>query len=123
MTDAKGLPIEGAVVVASDHSDVHATAWTDANGTATLNVRDCLKPVITLRAWTPEGNTIDARTQLPISASLPGDINGDGVVDLTDYRTLGEQLGICPGDIDGDGEVNGADLSFILGYWGACTAP
>jgi len=26
----------------------------------------------------------------------------------------------CPGDLNDDGEVNGADLSILLGAWGAC---
>ena len=119
VTDAKGLPIEGAVVVASDHSDVQATAWTDATGTATLNVRDCLKPVITLRAWTPEGNTIDARTQLPISASLPGDINGDGQVNGADLGMMLSAWGSshAASDLNHDGVVNGADLGLLLAQW------
>ena len=29
----------------------------------------------------------------------------------------------CSGDINGDGEVNGPDLAFVLGDWGACSAP
>ena len=28
-----------------------------------------------------------------------------------------------PIDLDGDGIVNGADLSYVLGYWGLCSAP
>ena len=119
MTDAKGLPVVGAVVAASDHGDVHATAWTNADGVATLNVRDCLKPVISLRAWTPMANTTDARTDLPISSAILGDVNGDGQVNGADLGMMlsawGSGNDAC--DLNNDGIVNGADLGLLLAQW------
>ena len=52
-----------------------------------------------------------------------GDINFDGVANLADRTPFNSLIGVCDADINGDGEVNGADLAFVLGYWGACLAP
>ena len=52
-----------------------------------------------------------------------GDINFDGVANLADRTPFNNLIGVCDADINGDGEVNGADLAFVLGYWGVCTAP
>ena len=119
VTDLNGLPIEGAVVVASDHTNVHASAYTDSNGTATLTVRDCLKPVISLRAWTPMENTIDARSMLALEAFTPGDVNGDGTVNGADLGMLLSAWGTSnpAADLNGDGVVDGADLGLVLASW------
>ena len=58
-----------------------------------------------------------------------GDLGCDRDYDEDDAGLAMADFGITeggdsvPGDADGDGEVNGAGLSFIPGYWGACTAP
>ena len=57
------------------------------------------------------------------SASVLGDADGDGDVDLDDRTAVDDALGLCAADIDGDGQVDGADLSYVLGYWGLCSAP
>jgi len=52
--------------------------------------------------------------------ALPGDFNGDGVVDGSDLGTLLGEWGPCPGcaaDLDGNGEVDGSDLGVLLGNW------
>ena len=36
----------------------------------------------------------------------------------TDYDGLPDCGTPCVGDINGDGEVDGADLAYVLGYWG-----
>ena len=55
--------------------------------------------------------------------TLAGDLDCDGDVDLDDRIAMNELLGLCAADIDGNGQVDGSDLSYILGYWGVCTAP
>ncbi|MCA9283793.1 MAG: S8 family serine peptidase [Phycisphaerales bacterium] len=51
---------------------------------------------------------------------VPGDLNGDGVVDGGDLGILLAQWGPCsgcPADLNGDGSVDGEDLGLLLGYW------
>ncbi len=52
----------------------------------------------------------------------PGDLNGDGVVDLVDMSILLNNFGNTgpnlPGDIDGDGDVDLVDLSLLLSNFG-----
>ncbi|MBQ72321.1 MAG: hypothetical protein CMJ67_05390 [Planctomycetaceae bacterium] len=58
-----------------------------------------------------------------VDTNIAGDYDCDGDLDLDDYLAIRIELGICAADIDGDGIVNGADLAYILGYWGICTTP
>lgn len=52
---------------------------------------------------------------------VPGDLNGDGLVDGDDLGTLlgswGPCPAPCPADLDGDGVVDGADMGLLLGFW------
>ena len=59
-----------------------------------------------------------------VDTTLAGDLDCDGDVDASDFALLRNQIGVanlgCAGsDINGDGEVNGADLAYILSFWGA----
>ena len=53
--------------------------------------------------------------------SLPGDINGDGLVDGIDIAQVLAYWGTADtgADVNGDGLVNGADLTVILASWTA----
>lgn len=51
---------------------------------------------------------------------IPGDFNGDGLVDGADVGLLLAAWGVCPGcpeDLDDNGVVNGADLGLLLVNW------
>ena len=51
---------------------------------------------------------------------VPGDLNGDGVVDGADMGLLLVSWGPCagcPADFNGDGIVDGADMGLLLTYW------
>ena len=56
----------------------------------------------------------------------PGDLDGDGDVDLADLATLLAAYGTCAGDpgynpdadLDADGDVDLADLAALLGVYG-----
>jgi len=51
---------------------------------------------------------------------IPGDLNGDGVVDGADLGELLSQWGPCVGcsaDLNGDGVVDGVDLGILLSNW------
>ena len=54
-----------------------------------------------------------------VDDSIPGDINGDGLVNGVDLSTL---LGFwgknaSDSDINGDGRVDGSDLTVLLANW------
>jgi len=76
-------------------------------------------------------------------ATRPGDLDGDGAIDLDDVATIAESpvdldgdgtagpsdaealeryvlRNDCPGDLNGSGAVSGQDLGILLGTWGAC---
>ena len=56
--------------------------------------------------------------------SIPGDIDGDGVVGVKDLLILLGNWGACPdcndclADLDGDCAVGVKDLLILLGNWG-----
>ena len=59
----------------------------------------------------------------PAFHSLPGDLDGNGVIDAADLAILLGSWGPCPNcpaDFDGDGDVDAADLAQVLGAWGLC---
>jgi len=51
----------------------------------------------------------------------PGDINGDGLVNVTDLLAVIDDWGACsdcPGDVNNDGSVNVGDMLLVIGEWG-----
>jgi hypothetical protein len=57
-------------------------------------------------------------------APIPGDANGDGVVDREDMEAVIENWGSCPpppescpGDVNGDGVVDTIDLIYVILHW------
>ena len=59
----------------------------------------------------------------PPGSGLPGDLNGDFIVDLADLGILLADFGCmppgpCPGDANGDGQTNLADLGIVLSNFG-----
>ncbi|MDP7006568.1 MAG: GC-type dockerin domain-anchored protein, partial [Phycisphaerales bacterium] len=57
-----------------------------------------------------------------VNSDCPGDINGDGNVDVSDLLTVIDQLGLTdsPADVNGDGVVDVSDLLAIVDAWGPC---
>jgi len=59
-----------------------------------------------------------------VEPSVPGDLNGDSIVNGADLLILLSAWGVCadpndcPGDLNEDGFVNGADLLVLLSNWG-----
>lgn len=51
---------------------------------------------------------------------IPGDLNGDDLVNGEDLGIMLSEWGFCPGciaDLDGDEQVNGIDLGILLANW------
>lgn len=54
---------------------------------------------------------------------IPGDVNGDGIVDGQDLSIVLGFWGVCSGgdcvaaDLNSDGVIDGSDLSQVLGFW------
>lgn len=77
--------------------------------------------------YTPSGDStltaVFARGNGP-GAPIPGDLNGDGSVNVNDLLILLSDWGACancnacPADLNGDCSVNIADLLILLGNWG-----
>ena len=52
--------------------------------------------------------------------TVPGDVNGDGMVNVTDLLAVMDTWGPCegcPGDLNGDGFVDVVDLLEVVGNW------
>ncbi|MDP7005059.1 MAG: S8 family serine peptidase [Phycisphaerales bacterium] len=52
---------------------------------------------------------------------VPGDVNGDGIVNVTDILAIMDAWGSCiscPEDLNGDGLVDVVDLLEVVGNWG-----
>jgi chitodextrinase len=78
----------------------------------------------TVSAYDSLGNTSATSAAINVSTTFkPGDINGDGKVDLIDLSILANHFGLCgqtraTGDLNGDGCVNIIDMSILSKYWG-----
>ncbi len=60
---------------------------------------------------------IDCIEAEDIIAFLPGDLNGDNVVNGADMGILLAAWGPSQGDVDGDGDTDGGDLGALLANW------
>lgn len=58
---------------------------------------------------------------LPSPPVCTGDFNEDGTVDGADLGFLVAFWGLAGADLDGDGDTNGADLGLLLSNWGGCS--
>jgi hypothetical protein len=57
-----------------------------------------------------------------VNSDCPGDINGDGYVNVTDLLVVIDAWGLTnsPADVNGDGIVDVSDLLDVVGNWGPC---
>ncbi|MBI4130501.1 DNRLRE domain-containing protein [Candidatus Roizmanbacteria bacterium] len=101
-----GLPVR--LVLYSADSDYHSGKYFSSSDTGDWNA--VARP------------TLDIVWGDPMSNSIPGDIDGDGDVDLLDLATLLTNFGksgiSLPGNVDGDNDVDLADLTTLLSNFG-----
>lgn len=146
-TDEQSPEVQGFSILA-DSSGVwhrHLTWWVqDASGSAGVPVSSGAYAMV-MRLWSGAGTIGDSEPFVMLfgigaSASLmedaaeaassllpddpiPGDANGDGVVDFSDLNAVLSQFGqMAPdllGDVDGDGDVDFSDLNVVLVNFGA----
>jgi len=65
---------------------------------------------------TPGAENVDCEG----GTECPADLNGDGVVNVTDLLAVIDGWGGADGDVDGDGTTGVADLLAVIDGWGAC---
>jgi uncharacterized protein (DUF2141 family) len=61
-----------------------------------------------------------------VTVRIPGDINGDGIVDMRDMKIVQDAFGSVPGnprwnpiaDLNGDGRVDMLDLFIVQKHYG-----
>ena len=104
-------PVFGGGVAINDHGDIAFNA--------------SLKPEETVEIEWGSGVYIAYADRA--DDPVPGDLNGDGVVDVFDLLLLLDAWGpcddpddprSCPADLDGSGAVDVFDLLLLLGQWG-----
>ena len=79
---------------------------------------DAISPSGEVRPGTPELATF---TTVGVEVPCPGDVDGDGLVDLADLNAVLAsfgQTGDLPGDANADGQVDLLDLNIVLGAFG-----
>ncbi len=114
----------GATWVQLELVSENAGAWVKK----TFRIADFVTPTATMKlrfvardltASIVEAGVDDVRVYgLECPPELPGDLNGDGIVNGADLGLLLGNWGLSGiGDIDGNGVVNGADLGILLGNW------
>jgi hypothetical protein len=104
-----------------------AVVTTDAAGDApfsvTLPAATTADQVVTATATDADGSTSEFSACVTVvGGAMPGDLNGDGRVDLDDLILLLTNYGCeaaCAGDADGDGDCDLDDLILVLSNYGS----
>jgi len=129
---------------AEEDGENHAVIWTAEDGIQRLKDVLAAKGATGMKGWrlvngylSDDGLNIGGRGRHPDNPnwpypffatlpakSVPGDLDGDGVVDVSDLLLLLGEWGTCadpndcPADLNNDGVVNVSDLLILLANWG-----
>ena len=89
------------------------------NDTHSLNIGAVGKGAVAIIVRTTDGSNLSAQCIVTVGREMPGDINGDGSVNISDINQIvdvilsGEFHESC--DINGDGVVNISDINILIG--------
>jgi hypothetical protein len=85
---------------------------------------DGLSDLVTVNEQEDNSGSVTVLLNQPPPLDCPGDLNGDGYVNVLDMLSLlalwGPCEGGCPGDLNGDGFVDILDFLELFVYWGVC---
>jgi len=111
------LGLESSATSAATITSVYFHHDFDGDGTCTVVSAEIESPVV---VW--PGTT--EYVSVSLTNPLPGDLDGDGAVDLSDLAQLLSSYGLASGaqpedgDLDGDGDVDLSDLAGLLANYG-----
>ena len=134
---ATDLDCDGALDLALANQDTNNLSVLRNLGRTARSARRCCCPVGTnpetlgladfdgdgtsdLATANRDSTTVSVIINLTCDATIPGDLDGDGSVGLSDLLTVLSSWGACagcPADVDGDGTVGLADLLVVLSAW------
>ncbi|MEQ9455032.1 MAG: PEP-CTERM sorting domain-containing protein [Phycisphaeraceae bacterium] len=73
------------------------------------------EPQVILKSWAYESTPDTSLVTGDIPVGLPGDFNGDSIVDAADIDILFQDLGDPALDLDGDSDSDQDDVDFLIG--------
>lgn len=124
--DQEVLSVEIQLSIDDGNSWSSVTGSTDDDGFYLWVVPDSTTSLGRIRvtgkdAFGNQGSDISDGVFAINGANVPGDVNGDGLVNVSDILvivdTWGICIGICPGDLNSDGLVNVVDLLIVIDSW------
>lgn len=135
-SDGPRLIVGGDFIKADDGTAPRLASWDGAQWSVAFNGADSRVSTLFVEDSAPEArlmvgglftqtggvpaNSTGIRVGCPVSA-LPGDLNGDGIVDTADLGVLLSNFGTAnqAADLNNDGIVDTADLGLLLANFGA----
>lgn len=109
-----------SVILAANQGQGYTYLWSDGQTSPVITIYQ--SAVITLQVTDMNGcSSLSHPLQVRIDELL-GDVNADGVVDVTDYLMVVAEYGhacfACPEDINADGQVDVSDYLIVVGNYG-----
>ena len=91
------------------------------NDTHSLNIGAVGEGSVAIIVRTTDGSNLSAQCIVTVGKALPGDVNGDGAVNITDLNSIinvilqGNSATEDGMDLNGDGVVNISDINILIG--------
>jgi len=111
-----GQPAAGVVVAATTQDGlVRTTAYTNAQGIATLEINAPATGTLVVQTWDFRGEIRPVRTEIGIRC--PADVDGDDDVDSDDIVRFFRAWEAGEADYDGDDDTDSDDIIVFFGRW------